>query len=116
MQYYPKCLYKVWALSIVLLSPKDIYKGYVILEWLSCVFQVIPIVSKDTSIKDIPEQIRCATLLQEREDGSHLQHMWDMMQGNNVNIINPFPNTPFWDRPKFKETADDNWNVAIEGF
>ena len=31
-------------------------------------------------------------------------------------IINPFPNTPFWDRPKLKETADDNWNVAIEGF
>ena len=23
-------------------------------------------------------------------------------------IFNPFPNTPFLDRPKFKETADDN--------
>ena len=30
--------------------------------------------------------------------------------------INPFPNTPFWDHPKFKEAADDNWNVAIKGF
>ena len=27
--------------------------------------------------------------------------------------VNPFPNTPFWDCPKFKETADDNWNVGI---
>ena len=25
--------------------------------------------------------------------------------------INPFPNSPFWDRPKFREGADDNWNV-----
>ena len=31
-------------------------------------------------------------------------------------IFNLFPNTPFWDRPKFKEAADDNWNVAIEVF
>ena len=30
--------------------------------------------------------------------------------------LNPFPKTPFWDRPKFKEGADDNWNVPIEGF
>ena len=30
--------------------------------------------------------------------------------------FNPFPNTPFWDRPKFKEAADDNWNVAYKGF
>ena len=30
--------------------------------------------------------------------------------------FNPFPNTPFWDCPKFKEAADDNWNVAIKGF
>ena len=22
----------------------------------------------------------------------------------------------FWDRPKFKEAAEDNWNVAIKGF
>ena len=27
-----------------------------------------------------------------------------------------FPNTTFWNCPKFKEDADDNWNVAIEGF
>ena len=27
--------------------------------------------------------------------------------------INPFPNKPFWNHPKFKEAADDNWNVAI---
>ena len=31
-------------------------------------------------------------------------------------IVNPFPNTPFWDRPKFKEAADNNWNVVIKGF
>ena len=30
--------------------------------------------------------------------------------------LNPFPNSPFWDFPKFKEAADDNWNVAIKGF
>ena len=30
--------------------------------------------------------------------------------------FNPFPNTPFWYRPKFKEAADDIWNVAILGF
>ena len=30
-------------------------------------------------------------------------------------MFNPLPNTPFWDRPKFKEAADDNWNVAIKG-
>ena len=27
-------------------------------------------------------------------------------------LFNPFRNTPFWDRHKFKEAADDNWNVA----
>ena len=31
-------------------------------------------------------------------------------------VLNPFPNTPFWDHPKFKEAADDTWNVAIKGF
>ena len=31
-------------------------------------------------------------------------------------LINPFPNTPFWDRPKFKEATDKNWNVANTGF
>ena len=30
--------------------------------------------------------------------------------------FNPFLNTPFWDRPKFKEAADDHGNVAIKGF
>ena len=29
--------------------------------------------------------------------------------------INPFPNAPSWDRPKFKQAADDNWNLAIKG-
>ena len=33
-----------------------------------------------------------------------------------INLFNPFPNTPFWDAPKFKEAADDNWNEAIKGF
>ena len=33
-----------------------------------------------------------------------------------VDELNPFPNTPFWDCPKFKEAADDNWNVATKGF
>ena len=31
-------------------------------------------------------------------------------------LLNPFPNTLFWDLPKFKEAADNNWNVAIKGF
>ena len=30
--------------------------------------------------------------------------------------VYPFPISPFWDRPKFKEAADNNCNVAIEGF
>ena len=34
----------------------------------------------------------------------------------NGNVLNPFPNTPFSDRPEFKEAAGDSWNVAIEGF
>ena len=33
-----------------------------------------------------------------------------------VILFNPFPNAPFWDHPKFKKTADDNWNVAIKVF
>ena len=33
--------------------------------------------------------------------------LWDM---------NPFPDTPFWDRTKSKEAADDNKNVSIKGF
>ena len=31
-------------------------------------------------------------------------------------LFNPFPDTPFWHRAKFKEAADDSWNVAIKGF
>ena len=31
-------------------------------------------------------------------------------------LLYPFPNTPFWESPKFKEAADGNWNVAIKGF
>ena len=27
--------------------------------------------------------------------------------------IDPFLNLPFWVCPKFKESADENWNVAI---
>ena len=30
--------------------------------------------------------------------------------------FNSFPNTPCWDRPKLKEAADNNQNVAIKGF
>ena len=30
--------------------------------------------------------------------------------------FNPFLNTPFLDRPKFQEVADDNLNVANKGF
>ena len=30
--------------------------------------------------------------------------------------INPFPHTPFWDRLKLKEAAEDNWHMAIERF
>ena len=30
--------------------------------------------------------------------------------------FNPFPNKQFLDRPKFKEAAVDNCNVAIKGF
>ena len=40
--------------------------------------------------------------------------MWQSMPS--WTAFNPFPNTPFWDRPKFKEAADDNWNMAIKEF
>ena len=30
--------------------------------------------------------------------------------------FHPFPNTPFFGRPKFKEAADNNSDVAIRGF
>ena len=30
-------------------------------------------------------------------------------------FVNPLPNIPFWDCPKFKEAADDNGNMAIKG-
>ena len=36
--------------------------------------------------------------LQTKEDRAH--------------VVNPFPNTPFWDHPKFKKATDDNRNVA----
>ena len=29
-------------------------------------------------------------------------------------LINPFPNKSFLDGPNFKESADDNWNMAIK--
>ena len=31
-------------------------------------------------------------------------------------LLNPFPNTPFRDHPKFKEAVDNNPNVAIKEF
>ena len=31
-------------------------------------------------------------------------------------VFNPIPNTQFRERPKFKEAAADNWNVASKGF
>ena len=34
----------------------------------------------------------------------------------NDGFLNAFSNTPFWDCPKFKGAADDDWNVAIKGF
>ena len=33
-----------------------------------------------------------------------------------LQLLNPFPNTPFCDCPKFKEAADDNLNAAFQGF
>ena len=33
-----------------------------------------------------------------------------------IKAINPFPNTLFWDCAKFKENADNNWNVVIIPF
>ena len=34
----------------------------------------------------------------------------------NLKILLPVSYTPLWDHPKFKEAADDNWNVVIKGF
>ena len=45
-----------------------------------------------------------------------IQHQLPSMAPSWGALVNPFPNTPFWDRPKFKEAADDNWNVVIKGF
>ena len=39
-----------------------------------------------------------------------------LVQEKIISVVNPFPNTPFWDHPKFKEAADDIYNVAINGF
>ena len=33
-----------------------------------------------------------------------------------LDVFNPFPNMPFWDRPKFKEVAGNNRIVAIKGY
>ena len=30
-------------------------------------------------------------------------------------LPNPFPHIPFWDLPKLKEAADENWNVSFKG-
>ena len=30
--------------------------------------------------------------------------------------FNLFPNIPFWDRPKLKDVADNNLNLATKGF
>ena len=54
------------------------------------------------------------------EDGPTSKIKW-VMEEHVTNmlstlIIDPFPNTPFWDCPKFKEATDDNWNVANKGF
>ena len=46
--------------------------------------------------------------------GKELTH--NMILDKSKISLNPYPNTPFWDGPKFKEAADDNWNMAIKGF
>ena len=38
--------------------------------------------------------------------------MWIKITGS----LNPFPNSSFWNCPKFKEAADSKWNVAIKEF
>ena len=42
--------------------------------------------------------------------------VWEWVKAVEINscYLNAFPNTSFRDRLKFKETADDNWNVAIK--
>ena len=46
-----------------------------------------------------------------------VSHSWGLMNSMSVftKHFNPFSNTTFWDDPKFKEAADDKWNVAIKG-
>ena len=41
-----------------------------------------------------------------------VNHFWSVFW---VFIINPFPNIPFSDRPKFREAADEKRYVAIKG-
>ena len=48
-----------------------------------------------------------------------MQEVWYFLYVSTITEdihFNPFPNTPFLGRSKFKEAADDNWNVAIKGF
>ena len=40
----------------------------------------------------------------------------NLVKSKNLLFVNPFLYTPFWDRPMFKEAADDNWNVATKRF
>ena len=65
---------------------------------------------------------------------TYLQHFWldnkdalinyilevhrgnEMMKKKIFYHFNPFPCTPYWDCPIFREAADDNWNVAIKVF
>ena len=42
--------------------------------------------------------------------------MGNMMMYGGVRNFNPFPCTRFWDRSKFEDAADNNWNVAVKGF
>ena len=43
-----------------------------------------------------------------------MRHLLEAMKP--LLYFSPFPKTSFWDLPKFKEAADDNWNMAMKGF
>ena len=43
-------------------------------------------------------------------------NLYEQQVAVNRAFVSLFPNTPFWDCPKFKKAADNNWNVAIKGF
>ena len=51
----------------------------------------------ETNINDIPEDLKWMTMLEEKEDESHLKIMWDMITGKTMetfqNLINPVPHT-----------------------